>query len=141
MDKKLLLSKLEKEQKNILEKIHKIKREQEKLREKELENVVGCYVKGEYYKFAFRKIKSFVYNKKYGIYFIFEEIGINEQGEAFLRTTSSYPYINKEWSECKIPVSGWTEEITEEEYELNKIMVMQEMFTCSSLKKHLKKVT
>ena len=62
------------QQKELRIKINKIQEKEERKREKEMEKLVGCCVKGEYYDFAFRKILDYCYSKNYGIYFIMEEI-------------------------------------------------------------------
>jgi len=119
--------------------INKIESIQEKKREKEMELLVGCCVKGEYYNFSFRKIIGFVMNKEYGIYFIMEEVQINDGGEPSIKITSDKPYTNKEWNNKKIPIFGWTEEISEQEYTKKKGRVLREMGSIVKLKKFLNK--
>lgn len=133
------LEQLTKQYKKISDKIYKIKAEKESEREKQMEGLVGCCVKGEYYDFAYRKILDFVYNKDYGIHFIMEEVKINDGGEASITTTSDYPYVNIEWAREKIPMSGWTEEITNDDYQVYKKQVLGEMLSRKKLKKFLLK--
>ena len=131
------IQQLELKRDKIQKEINKIISVQVEKREKEMELLVGCCMKSEYYDFSFRKILGFVVNKKYGIYFIMEEIKINEQGEPSIKITSDYPYTNKEWNDQKIPLSGWTEEISEEEYTKKKARVLKEINSPVKLKKFL----
>ena len=66
-----------------------------------------------------------------------EEVKINDGGEPSIRITSDYPYINKEWNNETIPLSGWCEEISEQEYTKKKAEVLREMSNLVKLKKFL----
>lgn len=121
----------------ISDQIYKIEGDLESEREEEMKLLVGCCVKSNYSEYRFRKILDFVINKKFGLYFIFEEVGISEQGEAYIKITSDSPYTNNAWRKEKIPVSGWVTEISTVEYQKCKLTVLNEMENKTRLKKFL----
>ena len=131
------IKQLELKRNKIQKEINKIAFVQEQKREKEMELLIGCCVKGEYCKFSFRKILDFIISKEWGIYFIMEEVKIGDGGEPSIRITSEHPFTNKEWNSVKIPLSGWSEEISEQEYIEKKVEVLREMSNPVKLKKFL----
>jgi hypothetical protein len=79
-----------------------------------------------------------VEHKEYGIYFILEEVRINEQGECSITTTSESPYVNREWWKAEIPISS-AQRISQEEYDRFKAKMWNEFSAKNTLRKFLTK--
>jgi hypothetical protein len=133
---------------NKIEKLNKQSRELRnkayKLEQKEIEikilpklkNMIGWCMKSEYSE-TYSKILEWGNNKKWGFFFILEQIEINEQGQVSLKITSDNPYTNKEWWKAEIPLYG-IERISSEVYENKKSELLNEMMTRDKLRKFKK---
>ena len=70
--------------------------------------------------------------------FILEEINITNDGNPHIQLNYVSPYLNEQWRDAEIPMSGW-EKCSEDEYETFKAKVLNEICTQKSLRKFLKK--
>ncbi len=141
------IKQLEKREQEIRNQINKIEeREIEKIQKPRLKKLVGkCYAyrKNSYscpknpsdYWDVFKKILEYVDTKERGFHFIFEEFQIDSNGKISFEVDEMSPYLNKEWWD-KSPFGGY-EEITNKEYEIEKIKMLKEMELRSKMKKIL----
>lgn len=137
------LKELQKQRVEIANKIYEIEQaEIEKNQYPKIKSMLGWCVKSEYNddkQGHYRKILEVLETKEYGLYFLFEEISINEQGEAKIQTTSDYPYVNKEWWNTEFPMSGWAR-VSELEYDNFKEKMFKEMNLRTKLRKFITKL-
>ena len=135
------LDNLNKEVRDKYSKINAITDKLTKIRKEEVKKLIGvCISSDNKDDFCFRKILDYEDNVLGGsqfFYFIFEEVGINSGGEPYIKITSDQAYLNKEWFNEKIPVFGWTKEITLNKYLIAKDKVVDEMLSRNKLKKFL----
>ena len=117
-------------------KLNNIYEKAEKKRSKQLEDIVGCCMKHEYSS-RFRKIIDYVVHEELGLHLVIEEIGIDDNGFAKIEIISDIPHVNREWKDKKIPLYGWTEEITEKEYEKQKKKVISSLNSCKKVRDFL----
>ena len=127
--------------------IGKLHLEKQKLQEIEEERVqkpscramIGWCLKSEYGDFCYAKILEAVEPKNGFFYFIFEEISISDSGCAKIEISNHhYPYLNKEWWDTEVPVSGWSR-VSEEIYYSKKAEVMKEMNSWDKARKYVLK--
>ena len=122
------------------QKIHELE-EAEKLsvQRPRIQKMVGyclrsTYKSGKYY----GKILDLVEDKKGYPVFILEVIQITKDGNPYIQLDSVWPYLNKEWWDAEIPMSGW-EKCSEDEYQTFKSKVLNEISTQKSLRKFIQK--
>ena len=94
----------------------------------------STYKSGKYY----GKILDLVEDKKGYPVFILEVIHITKEGNPYIHLDSVSPYLNKEWWDAEIPMSGW-EKCSEDEYQTFKSKVLNEISTQKSLRKFIQK--
>ena len=70
--------------------------------------------------------------------FILEEIRITKEGNPSINLNNVLQYINKEWWDAEIPMSGW-EKCSEDEYQTFKAKILNEINTQKSLRKFIQK--
>lgn len=70
--------------------------------------------------------------------FILEEIRITKEGNPSINLNNVLPYLNKEWWDAEIPMSGW-EKCSEDEYQTFKAKILNEINTQKSLRKFIQK--
>jgi hypothetical protein len=84
------------------------------------------------------KIMDVVECKNNGVNFIIEKCSLNENGIPELTLSNDSPYLNEEWWDVEIPLSGW-KKCSEEEYQTFKTKVMSEFSSQKMLRKWIKK--
>ena len=100
--------------------------------------MVGWCLKSTYDDYTYAKILEFIEPKNKYFTFLMEYIYVNKEGIACIQLSEQYPYLNKEWWDSEVPMSGW-ERISDMEYETAKAKVWEEMNTRKTLRKHISK--
>ena len=104
-----------------------IKAEEDGVQKPRCRAMVGWCLKSDYGDSCYAKILETVEPKNGYFYFIMEEIKITDGGCGEIKITNHhYPYLNKEWWNEEVPISGW-ERISEERYFIEKAKVVKEM--------------
>jgi len=104
-----------------------------------IEKMVGFCLRSTYDKNNYAKIIDLVKSKGDGLYFIFEECYITKEGNPYLHLDYVSPYLNKEWWDAEVPISGW-EKCSENEYQTFKAGIIKELATQKSLREFVKKL-
>lgn len=138
--KKTTLQKIEALQAKInplQEEIYKLNEEVNKVRLPYIQKMLGWCLKSTYGNESYGKILDLVESKEGWRYFIIETLDINKEGRPQISLTTESPYLNKEWWEAVVPIHGW-EKTTENEYQLFKAKVMNELSTQKQIRKFTK---
>jgi len=105
-----------------------------------LNGMVGYCLRSTYEpKSYYGKILDLVEDKNGWPHFILEVVHITKEGNPYMHLDNVSPYLNKEWWDAEIPVSGW-ERCPNLEYETFKGKVAQELQTQKSLRSWVKKL-
>ena len=100
--------------------------------------LVGTFMRSTYTEKEYGKIIDLVESKDGSPYFLIKTLRITKEGNPYMHLDSVYPYLNKEWWDAEIPMSGW-EKCSEEEYSDFEKEVMKEFSTQKSLRATIKK--
>jgi len=121
----------------IEKRINKIEEEEQKtVQLPRCRNMVGWCLKSSYDSYTYAKILEFVEPKNAYYTFIMEYMYVNDGGIASIQLYDQSPYLNKEWWESEVPMSGW-KRITDLEYEKARVKVVEELSTRNKLRKHI----
>lgn len=85
------------------------------------------------------KILDLVEEKDKSPQFILEVCHITKEGNPYLHLDCVSPYLNKEWWDVEIPMSGW-KKCSEEEYQIFKAKILSEFSSQKSLRKWIKNI-
>ena len=111
-----------------------------KVQRPRLKKLVGYCLRSTYEpkKSYYGKILDLVEDKEKSPHFILEICSITKQGNLYMHLNNVSPYLNKEWWEEEVPMSGW-ERCSESEYQLFKARVAEELETQKLLREFIKR--
>jgi len=106
-----------------------------------LSKMVGYCLRSTYEKSKsyYGRILDLIETKEGTPYFVIEICHITEEGNPYLHLDSVSPYLNKEWWDTEVPMSGW-ERCSESEYQTFKARIIGELSNQKSLKAWVKKL-
>ena len=100
--------------------------------------MIGWYLKSTYDDGYWAKIIDFIEPKNGYNSFILEKISLGKDGIPILCLEDCMPYLNKEWWDIEVPMSGW-ERTTEAEYNRAKNKILKELDTGNLIKSRVAK--
>ena len=104
-----------------------------------LKKMVGYCLRSTYEpKNCYGKILDLVEDKEKSPNFILEICSITKEGNPYMHLDNVSPYLNKEWWEEEVPMSGW-QRCPEAEYQSFKTKIAEELNTQKSLKEFIKR--
>ena len=110
-----------------------------KVQRPRIKKMVGYCLRSIYEpKNYYGKILDMIEDRENSPSFILEICSITKEGNPYIHLDSVFPYLNKEWWEEEVPMSGWTR-CSESEYQLFKAKVAEELNTQKSLREFIKK--
>jgi hypothetical protein len=104
-----------------------------------LDKLIGFCLHSTYSDREYGKIIDLVDSKDGTPYFILKILSITKEGNPYIHLDSVHPYLNKEWWDKEIPMSGW-EKCSEEEYLSFEKRIIMELSTQKSLRKFVKRI-
>ena len=111
-----------------------------KVQRPRIQKMVGFCLRSTYETGAYYgKILDLVESKDGSLEFILEVCHITEQGNPYMNLDNVSPYLNKEWWDAEVPISGW-ERCSEVEYQTFKARIVQELSTQKSLRKFIQRI-
>ena len=103
-----------------------------------LPKMVGYCLRSTYKpKVYYGKILDLVEEKDKSPQFILEECHITKEGNPYIHLNNVSPYLNKEWWDAEVPMSGW-EKCPEEEYQMFKAKILSELANQKLLREWIK---
>ena len=103
-----------------------------------LPKMVGYCLRSTYKpKVYYGKILDLLEEKDKSPQFILEECHITKEGNPYIHLNNVSPYLNKEWWDAEVPMSGW-EKCPEEEYQMFKAKILSEFASQKLLRKWIK---
>ena len=85
------------------------------------------------------RILDIVESKDTTPYFILEVVHITKEGNPYIHLDNVSPYLNKEWWDAEVPMSGW-ERCSEKEYQSFRTRILGELASQKSLRAWMKKL-
>ncbi len=105
-----------------------------------LNKMIGFYLRSTYEpKSYYGKILDLVEEKDKSPQFILEVYHITKEGNPYINLDNVSPYLNKEWWDVEVPISGW-EKCSEDEYQTFKARILGELSSQKSLRAWIKKL-
>lgn len=98
-----------------------------------IKKMVGYCLRSTYDKNCYGKILDVIEDKEKSLNFILEICSITKEGNPYMHLDNVSPYLNKEWWEEEVPMSGWVR-CSEAENRLFKAKVAEELETQKSLR-------
>ena len=103
-----------------------------------LTKMVGYCLRSTYEpKVYYGKILDLVEEKDKSPQFILEECHITKEGNPYIHLSNVSPYLNKEWWDAEVPMSGW-KKCPEEEYQMFKAKILSELANQKLLREWIK---
>ena len=104
-----------------------------------LQNMVGFCLRSNYdnNKNTYARILDLIKDKSGHYQFLLECLSIQSNCNPYIHLDNVTPYINKEWWDVEIPISGW-EKCNVDEYNKFKELVLTELQTQSKIRKVMK---
>ena len=110
-----------------------------KVQRPRLKKLVGYCLRSTYEpRNCYGKILDLVEDREKSPSFILEVCSITKEGNPDIRLDNVFPYLNKEWWESEVPMSGW-KKCSEAEYLAFKAKIVEELKTQKSLREFIKK--
>ncbi len=110
-----------------------------KVQQPRLKKMVGYCLRSTYEpKNCYGKILDLVEGREKSPHFILEICSITKEGNPYIHLDNVFPYLNKEWWEEEVPMSGW-KRCPETDYQLFKTKIADELNTQKSLREFIKR--
>ena len=111
-----------------------------KVQRPRLNKMVGFCLQSTYEpKLYYGKILDLVEEKDKSPQFILEVCHITKEGNPYINLDNVSPYLNKEWWDVEVPISGW-KKCSEDEYQTFKARILGELSSQKSLRAWIKKL-
>jgi len=104
-----------------------------------LEKMIGYCLRNNYDndKNSYARIIDLIKDKDGSPWFLLEEISLQAKCNPYIHLNNVAPYINKEWWDAEVPLSGW-ERCDENEYTEFKDFILRELQTQRLIRKVMK---